>query len=71
MAGGVVSKWEEDVEAGAIGQECGKYASLGSRCVSPAGHPEPHRSETGWQWTDESDRKAAEAISKSMEGRRD
>jgi len=66
-----MSRWDEDVTAGAIGQECGKYASLGSQCVMPAGHEEPHRSAYGWQWTDESDRKASAAIAKSMEGKRD
>jgi hypothetical protein len=61
----------EDAEAGAIGQDCGKYSSVGSRCIKPAGHTDPHQSAFGFQWTDESDRKSAEVIAKSMEGRRD
>jgi hypothetical protein len=63
--------FSDDVEAGAIGQDCGKFSSVGSRCIKPAGHTEPHLSAFGFQWTDESDRKSAEAIAKSMEGRRD
>jgi hypothetical protein len=66
-----MSRWDEDLEAGAIGQECGKYGSLGPRCIQPFGHTDPHRSAQGFQWTDESDRKSADAIAKSMEGRRD
>jgi hypothetical protein len=66
-----MSRWDEDLEAGAIGQKCGKYSSVGSLCVQPAGHTEPHRSAYGSQWTDESDRKFGEAIARSMEGKRD
>jgi hypothetical protein len=51
--------------------ECGKYSCLGSLCVQPAGHTDAHLSAYGYQWTDESDRKSAEAIAKSMEGKRD
>lgn len=71
MAGRTVSRWQEDIDAGAIGEECGKYASLGSRCVKPAGHHDPHLSAHGWQWTDDSDRKAAAFIAKELEGKRD
>jgi hypothetical protein len=66
-----MSRFPEDVTAGAIGQDCGKYASVGSRCVKPMGHTDVHLSAYGWQWTDESDRNAAAAIAKSMEGKRD
>ena len=66
-----MSRWDEDLEAGAIGQQCGKYSSVGSLCVQPAGHTDSHRSAYGSQWTDESDRKFGEAIARSMEGRRD
>jgi len=66
-----MNRWDEDLEAGAIGQQCGKYSSLGSLCVQPAGHTDSHRSAYGSQWTDESDRKSAEAIARSMEGKRD
>jgi hypothetical protein len=51
--------------------ECGKYSSLGSLCVQPAGHTDTHLSAYGSKWTDESDRKSAAAIAKSMEGKRD
>ena len=71
MAGRTVSRWQEDIDAGAIGEECGKLSCLGSRCVKQAGHHDPHRAVHGWQWTDESDRKAGLAIAKDMEGKRD
>ena len=34
--------FSEDVEAGAIGQDCGKFSSVGSRCIKPSGHTDPH-----------------------------
>ena len=54
---------------------CGKHSCLGSKCAREAGHDGPHR--TGYtnypnrEWTDESDRRAADAIAKSMKGRCD
>lgn len=51
--------------------ECGTYSCLGSRCVKPVGHTDHHRSAHGVKWTDESNRLAADAISKSMQGKRD
>jgi hypothetical protein len=52
-------------------EPCGKYSSLGSLCVQPAGHDGGHVSAYGSKWTDESDAKSAAAIAKSMEGKRD
>jgi len=49
--------------------ECGKYSSLGSLCVQPAGHDGGHLSAYGSKWTDESDAKSAIAISRSMKGK--
>lgn len=51
---------------------CGKHSCLGSKCVREEDHEDPeHRSEYGTKWTDESDRRAGEAIARSMEGKRD
>ena len=49
--------------------DCDTYSSLGSRCVEPHGHTGTHRASHGFQWTDESDRESAIAISLSMKGR--
>jgi len=51
--------------------DCGTYATTGSRCINPHGHTGPHKSSFGFQWTDESNRKAAQQIAESMEGHRD
>lgn len=52
--------------------DCNTYSCLGTRCTKPVGHPGPHRgSHSPVEWTDESDRAAANAIARSMEGRRD
>ncbi len=50
---------------------CGTRASLGSVCAEPSGHDGEHRSRYGFAWTDESDRAAADALAKDMEGKRD
>jgi hypothetical protein len=49
--------------------KCGTYSSLGSRCVQDAGHEGPHQAVHGWQWTDESDARSAEEISRRMGGK--
>jgi hypothetical protein len=51
--------------------DCGNYNTVGSRCVQPPGHEGPHRASHGFQWTDESTRRAAEAMVKALDGRRD
>ncbi len=48
---------------------CGKYSSIGSFCVQPAGHTDTHMSAYGSKWTDESDAKSAIAISRGMKGK--
>ena len=48
---------------------CGKYSSIGSFCVQPAGHTDTHMSAYGSKWTDESDRASAIAISRGMKGK--
>jgi len=50
---------------------CLNYSAVGSCCYRNNGHEGPHRSEWGSTWTDDSNAKAAAAISASMEGRRD
>jgi hypothetical protein len=50
---------------------CGRYSCLGSLCVRPRGHDDPHRSEYGAEWTGESDAASARTIATSMKGRCD
>lgn len=47
---------------------CGRYNCVGSLCVRPRGHDDPHRSGYGAEWTDESDAASARAIATSMKG---
>jgi len=49
--------------------ECGKFNTVGSRCVQPAGHDGEHRSQWGAKWTDESNAAAAAWMAKQMTGR--
>ena len=49
--------------------DCDTYSSVGSRCVEARGHTGSHRASHGFTWTDESDRRAAAEMVKSM-GRR-
>jgi hypothetical protein len=51
--------------------ECGDYNTVGSRCVQPVGHVGQHESAYGAKWTDESTARAAAALMKSLEGKRD
>ena len=51
--------------------ECGKYNTVGSRCVQAPDHQGEHRSAYGARWTDESTARAAKAIIEEMKGRRD
>ena len=48
---------------------CGVTASLGSVCAKPVGHEGEHCSRYGYTWTDESDRAAADRLSRDIEGR--
>ena len=48
---------------------CGRSNSVGSVCVRPAGHADPHRASHGFSWTDRDDATAAAAIAKTMTGR--
>ena len=48
---------------------CGRSNSVGSVCVKPAGHTDPHRASHGFSWTDRDDARAAAAIAKTMTGR--
>jgi len=52
-------------------ETCGTRASLGSVCVEASGHDGEHRSRYGFTWTDEGDRRAADALAREMEGKRD
>lgn len=49
---------------------CGKYSCLGSECGEPKGHSGPHRRTypdgRSTQWTDESDRRAADYIANQV-----
>jgi hypothetical protein len=50
---------------------CRTHHHLGATCYRQKDHCGFHRSEWGQAWTDESDRQSADAIAKSLDGRRD